>query len=109
MDPGQNCQVALTVHAVGAPGQSAKFHAVSANNYRLDSAGPVKVTITDPLTPCAAANLDAIGLIDFDDFAVLADQWLAAAPPLSADIHIDGAINAKDLARLADYWLASCD
>jgi len=109
MDPGQSCQVTLTVHAVGAPGQSTKFHAVSANNYSLDSAGPVKVTIASPLTPCAAANLNAVGLVDFDDFAVLADQWLATAPPLSADIHIDGAIDAEDLARLADYWLASCD
>ncbi len=109
MDPGQSCQVALTVHAVGAAGQSAKFHAVSANNYSLDSAGPVKVTITNPLTPCAAANLNAVGLVDFDDFAVLADQWLATAPPLSADIHIDGSIDAEDLARLADYWLTTCE
>ncbi|MHC4647652.1 MAG: CBM96 family carbohydrate-binding protein, partial [Planctomycetota bacterium] len=109
MDPDQSCQVTLTVHAVGPAGQYTKFHTVAANNYSYDNAGPIKVTITPPLSPCDAANLDAIFPVNGRDLAVLAGQWLQTAPPLFADIYLDGSVNFKDLARLAEYWLQSCN
>jgi len=109
MDPGQSSQVTLTVHAVGPVGQYTKFHAVSANNYSADSAGPIKVTITEPLTPCDGANLDAVYPVDYGDIRVLAGQWLRTAPPLCADIDNDQSVNLRDLALIANYWLQNCD
>ena len=109
MDPGQSCQVTLTVHAVGPVGEATKFHAVSANNYSADSAGPIKVTITEPLTSCDAANLDAVYPVDSRDLAVLASQWLQTAPPLFADIDNDQSVNLRDLAFIASFWLQACD
>ncbi len=108
LDPGQACQVMLTVHAVGRAGEHTQFQAVSANNYTLDTSRSVKVTIAQPLTPCDAANLNAVYPVDYDDIAVLAGQWLGTSPLLTADINEDGETNFKDLARLADFWLNTC-
>jgi len=105
MDPGQSCQVTLTVHAVGPVGEYTKFHARAANNYSADSDGPIKVTITEPLTPCDAANLDAVGPVDFGDLRVLANQWLETSPPLFADIDGDSYVNMRDFAAMANCWL----
>jgi serine protease AprX len=109
MDPGETCEVTIMVYAVGPVGQYTKFHALSANNYTANSAGPIKVTITEPQTPCDAANLDAVYPVDSRDIAVLASQWLQTAPPLFADIDGDDSVNMKDLALLANYWLQTCD
>ncbi|MHC4394230.1 MAG: choice-of-anchor Q domain-containing protein [Planctomycetota bacterium] len=60
---------------------------------------------------CGGANLDGIGNINFDDFAILASQWQQSPGSPSADVAPegggDGTINLLDLAVLADYWLAS--
>jgi len=109
MDPGQSCQVTLTVHAVGPVGQYTKFQAVSSNNYSTDYDGPIKVTITAPLTPCDAANLNAVYPVDFLDLAVIADQWLQTAQPLCADVDNDQSVNMRDLALIASYWLQTCN
>ena len=109
MDPGQSCQVTLTVRAVGPAGRYTKFHAFSANNYSADSAGPIKVTITEPQTLCDAANLDAVYPVDYGDIRVLADQWLQTTPPLFADIDNNQSVNLRDLALIANYWLQNCD
>jgi len=109
MDAGDNCQVSFQVYAVGAAAEKAKFYTVAANNYSFDIDGTVKVTITSPENPCDAANLDALGLVDFGDFAILAAQWLETTPPLSADIHIDQSIDMLDIAAMAEYWLVDCE
>ena len=108
MDAGDECLVSFQVHAVGAVTEKTKLYAVAANNYSIDIAGAVQVTIAEPLTDCDAANLDAIYPVDYDDIAVLAGQWLSNSPPLIADIDGDGQTNFKDLARLAEYWLNTC-
>jgi hypothetical protein len=109
MDPGQSCQVTLTVHAVGPAGEYTRFYALAANNYSADYDGPIKVTITPPSTPCDAANLDAVYPVGYGDIRALADQWLESAPPLFADINGDGDVNMKDFAKIAEYWLQSCN
>jgi serine protease AprX len=109
MDPGQNCQVTLTVHAVGPVGEYTKFQALSANDYSADYDGLIKVTITEPQTPCDAANLNAVYPVDYADIAVIANQWLESDPPLFADINGDGDVNMKDFADLAEYWLQDCE
>jgi len=108
LNPGQACQVTLAVHAVGSPGDYTQFQAVSANNYALDTTGSVKVTIAQPLTPCDAANLNAVYPVNYRDFAALANQWQQTPDILIADIDGDGKIDFKDVAQLADYWLNTC-
>jgi hypothetical protein len=55
-----------------------------------------------------AADLDGDGLINSDDLAIMAGQWLSEGPGLSADIRPvvrDGVVNLLDYAFLADAWL----
>ena len=109
MDAGDTCNTQFQVNAIGATGEKAKFYASAQASYHQALAGPVEVTITSPETTCDAANLDAVGRVDFSDLAILVSQWLENTPPLSADIHIDQSVDAVDFSILAEYWLASCE
>jgi subtilisin family serine protease len=109
LDPGETCEAAFKVYAVGPTGDYARLHIRSANNYSAHTSNPIAAVITQPQTPCDAANLDAIYPVGPADLAVLAQQWLQTAPPLIADINADRSVNFKDLARLALYWLQTCD
>ncbi len=109
LEAGEYCEVTLPVYAVGPVGEYTKFHAVSSNNYSIDSSGPIKVTITEPISPCDAANLDGISPVNGGDLDVLSNQWLQTTEPLIADINGDMSINFEDLALLALYWLQSCN
>jgi len=108
-DAGDARQVTFTVRAVGAPGQSARLSLLARNNYSFDTDDHNRATITSPVNPCRAVNLDAVGLVDFKDLALLIQNWLSAAPPLPADTNSDNKVNPRDLANLADYWLTSCN
>jgi hypothetical protein len=48
-------------------------------------------------------NLDAI--VNFADFSILANDWLAEESGLTADINGDGVVDVLDLAIMADQWL----
>ncbi|MHC4214163.1 MAG: hypothetical protein ACYSWP_12400 [Planctomycetota bacterium] len=109
LEADEYCQVTLPVYAVGPVGEYTKFHAVSSNNYSMDSSGPIKVTITAPISPCDAANLDGILPIDGGDLDVLASQWLQNPELLIADLNGDLSINFEDFALLAMYWLEGCN
>ena len=105
---GQDCEQTFRIHAVGAVGQSTNVHAVFTGRYSFSDTGHVRITILQPASECHAANLDAVGLVDYGDFAVLASQWLWGEPPLYADVNGDGAIGLEDLSMLAEYWLGNC-
>jgi hypothetical protein len=109
MNAGQTRDVAFTVNAVGAASEEAKFYAAAFNKYSHDTDGGIEVAIAAAETTCDAANLDAVGQIDFRDFAVLAGQWLLAAPPCSADIDADQSVDMLDVSILAEYWLNNCE
>lgn len=47
-------------------------------------------------------NMD--GFINWDDIAVLSNQWLDTQPGLEADINGDGTVNLKDLSRITPAW-----
>jgi hypothetical protein len=108
LDPGQDCEQTFRIHATGAVGQSANVHAVFSGGYSFSDTGSVGITILPPASDCYAANLDAVGLVDHGDFAVLASQWASGEPPLYADVNGDGAIGLEDLSMLAEYWLSNC-
>jgi hypothetical protein len=44
--------------------------------------------------------------VDFDDLDVMATQWLGPPGTPSADMNGDGIVNFADFAILAEYWLA---
>lgn len=108
MDAGETCEVAFNVYAVGPVDEYANFRAGASNNYSCDSAGPRTVTITDAESLCHAANLNAVGLVEFHDFAVLANEWLQSTGPLLADIDDNESVDALDLSIMSDYWLQDC-
>lgn len=114
MDANDVCEAAFQVYAVGSIAEDSTLDAVFANDYTYDNTSSVKVTIGQPESPCHAANLDAVGSVEFSDLAALARQWLsAAADPgrthLFADINGDKSVDMLDLVVMADYWLNSCD
>lgn len=52
-----------------------------------------------------SADIDKNLIVDFFDFAILANNWHLSEPNLSADITRDLKIDFKDLLELADAWL----
>jgi hypothetical protein len=47
-------------------------------------------------------------IVNLEDFAYLADDWLLTGTGLAADLNKDGAVDLNDLAILASYWLSPC-
>ena len=48
-------------------------------------------------------------MVDFRDYAILADQWLEEAPALPADLIFDNKIDQRDLAEFARQWLTQIE
>ena len=109
MDANDVCEATFQVYATGAVAEDSTLDAVFANDYSYDNTAAIKVIITEPATPCDAANLNAVGSVEFGDLAVLACQWLQASPLLSADVNGDGSVDILDLVSMASYWLDSCN
>ena len=47
-------------------------------------------------------------IVEFDDFARFAEQWLYTGTGLPGDIDKDNDVDLTDLSRFADYWLCIC-
>ena len=47
-------------------------------------------------------------LVEFDDFALFADQWLEKGPGLSADLDTDRDVDFEDVRRFSQLWLCVC-
>jgi len=47
-------------------------------------------------------------IVQFDDFARFAEQWLYAGTGLPGDLDKDGNVDLEDMSRFADYWLCYC-
>lgn len=54
-------------------------------------------------------NLDGLVPVSFRDFAILASAWQMPDLNSPADLNADGVVDALDLAILARYWLTGCD
>ena len=109
MKPGETCQQTFQVYAVGEIGESAQVDGVFAGNFSTDSTALFNTAITTAASECDEANIDAFGLVEYADFAVLQHQWQNSTPPLNADINNDQAINILDLHLLSLYWLIDCN
>ena len=53
----------------------------------------------------AKANLDGIGVVNFNDAVILANDWLKTGSGLAGDINLDNVVNGKDLAQILQHWL----
>jgi len=59
-------------------------------------------------TPCSVANLDGLGLVNFEDFTILAEDWQLTGPGLPGDITGNEVVDIYDLAEIVQYWLKDC-
>jgi hypothetical protein len=50
----------------------------------------------------------ALCVVEFEDFARLAEYWLVSGIGLPGDIDADNDVDFDDLTQLADYWLCLC-
>jgi len=49
-------------------------------------------------------DLNGDGVVNFHDFAVLAQQWQKKAKPLKADLNTDGQVDWSDLFSITENW-----
>lgn len=52
-----------------------------------------------------AANLDELSPVNFDDFALLASNWIYEGLNLLGDTNRDEIVDELDLAQVAEHWL----
>ena len=66
---------------------------------------------TEPEVCCECADYDKSGIVDFNDLAKFADEWLwtgQAGGYNISDLDCDGDVQFTDFAIFADQWLDSC-
>ncbi|GAH60576.1 unnamed protein product, partial [marine sediment metagenome] len=54
------------------------------------------------------ANLDGLGLVNFRDFAIVANDWQKTGPGLAGDTNRNEIVDIEDLAQIAQHWLSDC-
>ncbi|MBN1763801.1 MAG: hypothetical protein JW860_00965, partial [Sedimentisphaerales bacterium] len=59
------------------------------------------------LDPVLYPNLNNDEMVDFEDFAILASNWMRSGELLDGDINKNNVVDANDLTILSYYWLAS--
>jgi hypothetical protein len=67
-----------------------------------------QVLATFPYVLSIAGDVTGNGIVDFEDLAILADQWLQPPGNPSADIApspVDGIVNFLDFVVMAEHWL----
>jgi hypothetical protein len=57
---------------------------------------------------CDAANIDGADPVDFEDFAILACDWLLSGPGLMGDTNRDKIVDIFDLAQVVQLWISNC-
>ncbi|GAG42680.1 unnamed protein product, partial [marine sediment metagenome] len=57
---------------------------------------------------CYAANINEVDPVNFEDFAMLATDWLLTVYDLAGDTNRDDSVDLWDLAQLAQHWLSDC-
>jgi len=81
---------------------NAAFSGGGTRSVELDDVEITKVT------PCSVANLDGIAPVNFEDYAILADDWWLTGSGLEGDIDANDVVNPADLDWFVNYWLSDC-
>lgn len=66
------------------------------------------VIISDYIIPLIA-DINSDGVVDYEDFAIMASQWLAEGEDLSADLNESGNVSEDDLMILINQWLKTAE
>jgi YD repeat-containing protein len=78
------------------------YDANTSIEYTYDAAGNMtRKLVIQPPNP----DIDHSGLVNFIDYAILAENWLQSGDHLPGDFNLDGKVNICDLAIMAEYWL----
>lgn len=96
--------------------QSTPYAAAAANTLTYIAAGDSglhTMDLSSPASPALVSILDTMleadiyrdNIVDFVDFSLLANDWLAAGGLLAGDIYRDNTVNPLDMAKLAANWL----
>jgi len=57
---------------------------------------------------CYAANINGVGPVNLNDFAMLASGWRLAIYDLAGDTNRDGVVDIIDLLQVVEHWLSEC-
>ena len=57
---------------------------------------------------CSVVNLNGLGVVNFEDFAMLGNNWMLAGPGLTGDVNNDEIVDNWDLTEIAEHWLSQC-
>jgi hypothetical protein len=110
--------VCLVLLALLVPALNAGSYTLSWST--IDGGGPYVLTgaIDQPdVDRSSGGHFDLLGvfwacgplcMVEFDDFARLAENWLNSSSALPGDIDSDHDVEFDDLSWLADYWLSLC-
>ena len=56
-----------------------------------------------------SADFNSDGLVNFNDYCILAEEWLKSEDSLTADLIEDDRVDVRDLTEFYRQWLTSCD
>ncbi len=73
--------------------------------FALDINKPAVVDIGADEVITITTDFDGDGIVDYRDFRVVAEDWLASGENLAADLVTDGFIDFADYAAFAEDWL----
>ncbi len=85
-------------------GQNSKF-VMAWQSYGQDGSGYGVFGETGQMV--GSADFNSYGLVIFNDYCILAEEWLKCEEPLTADLIDNNKIDEKDLAEFCYQWLTS--
>jgi len=85
-----------------AIGQNRKF-VIAWQSYGQDGSGYGVFGWTGQMVGSADFNSD--GLVNFNDYCILAEEWLKVENPLTADLIDDNRVDVQDLTEFCRQWL----
>ncbi|UCG59160.1 MAG: hypothetical protein JSU70_06550 [Phycisphaerales bacterium] len=78
------------------------------NTFRIDGRYATYYYEVKREPACQDADLNGTPPVNFEDAAVLANDWLSSGMGNNGDINHDLEVDFRDLQHLADHWLGDC-
>ena len=79
-----------------------RVKATNANGSSDYTTGTWNCVVAIPLT---SPDINHNGIVNFIDFAELANHWLETGTDLTGDLNNDGLVDFGDVSTMADHWL----
>jgi len=94
-----------TPYAAAAANTLTYIAAADSGLHTMDLSSPASPALVSILDTMLEADIYRDNIVDFVDFSLLANDWLAAGGLLAGDIYRDNTVNPLDMAKLAANWL----